>query len=672
MINTSKKYKKMMSNPIRERAYASVGIGVVNQDAQEDAKATGVFSYYSQGNIFDTNQLKIDYAAFDERYLKTDGSMYFVPENNELLQLKNNGITSEEYLSQIKVEFSQIYALKGLTIDFGFAYPTEFEIESANNTFAYLNDKQIFTTEDTFGDTDYLIIRPIKMVGGLQKLRIKSMLMGIGLAYSNVQIQKISLSDFTSAISEELPSAKLSVNFYDEEERFNVDDESSFIGFLETMQKINLSFGVTLEDETVEWNHIATMYLKSWKSQKGTVSISATDRLSQMNDTYSLGNKIYKRTAYEEAESIFLDAGLEPDEYYIDEYLNDVELNNPMPKGTHKSCLQLLANACRCIIKQDRNGKTVIKANFANVLDPSDLQVETNGIAPWSKPANILYGSNIVYSEFAQNFIPSDGTMYFLPEDSNYLETSYVSDQTANENGMFEINPKITLTMPAAYSYYNVSILFDGNVPEEVIVHTYNENTLLESTQFNNLEKESVLIHDFLNFNKIVFEFTKGYPLNRVLVNQISFGDLTDYKLTRDLMTKNPVGYKEKRVKAIQVKLYTFVNNEKNEPQEVKDEIYYIKTIGDVGETKTLKNPLISDENHAEIVGEWIGNYYANNISYDVEYRGEPRIEASDIIYMESEKINNLQVEITNHTLNYNGAFSGSLELRRALKMMGG
>ena len=672
MINTSKKYKKMMSNPIRERAYASVGIGIINQDAQEDATASGNFLYYSQGNIFNTNQLKIDYATLDEKYFKTDGSMCFVPENNELLQLKNNGITTEESLSQIKVEFSKVYALKGLTIDFGFAYPTEFEIESANNTFTYLNDKQIFTTEDTFGDTTYLVIRPIRMIGGSQRLRIKSILMGIGLVYTNAQIQKISLSDFTSAISEELPSEKLNISFYDEEEKFDVDDETSFIGFLETMQKINLSFGMTLADGTVEWNHIDTMYLQSWKSQKGTVAITATDRLSQMKDTYSLGNKIYKRTAYQEAESIFLDAGFKQDEYYIDEYLNDVELNNPMPKGTHKSCLQLLANACRCIIKQDRYGKTVIKANFANVLEPSDLQVETNGAAPWSKPKNILYGSNIVYSEFTQNFIPSDGTMYFLPENSNYLETSYVSKQIANENGLFETNPSITLTLPAAYSYYNVSVLFDGNVPDELIIHTYNQDTLLESTRFDSLEKESVLVHEFLNFNKMVFEFTKGYPLNRVLVNQISFGDLTDYNLTKDLMTKNPVGYREKRVKAVQVKLYTFVNNEKNEPQEVKDDVYYTKTIGDVGDTKTLQNPLIHDASHAEIVGEWLGNYYANNIAYSVEYRGEPRIESSDIIYMESEKLKNLQAEITSHTLNYNGAFSGSLELRRALKMMGG
>ena len=129
----------------------------------------------------------------------------------------------------------------------------------------------------------------------------------------------------------------------------------------ETMQRITLSFGVTLEDKTVEWKQVATMYLKDWKSQKGIVSINATDRLSQMEDTYSLGNKIYTRTAGQEAENIFADAGIEPDEYFIDDYLYDLVLTNPMPELTHKECLQLLANACRCIIRQDENGKIIIK-----------------------------------------------------------------------------------------------------------------------------------------------------------------------------------------------------------------------------------------------------------------------------------------------------------------------
>lgn len=671
MINVSSAYKKAMNNQIRDRAYISVGIGVINQNAQEDSKANGVFSYYSQGDIFDTNQAKIDYATMEENYFKLDGSMLFVPENNELMQLKNNGITLEEYLAPIRIDFSKFYAIKGLTIDFGFSYPSEFSIRTAQKEFTYTNNSQKFMTEDVMGDTDHIIITPITMTGGKQRLRIKSILMGIGLAYSNKQTKSFSLKESVSSISDELPSETLNFAFYDEEGRFDVDDENSFIDYLETMQQMTVSFGITLENGTVEWNQIATLYLKNWKSQKGQVTMTATDRLAQMEDEYSLGNKIYERTAYSEAESIFADAGLEPDEYFIDEYLNDVILINPMPIGTHKSCLQLLANACRCIIRQDENGKIMIKANFANVLDPDDLNVETNGVAKWSKIQNVLHGSEVVYAELTQDFIKTDGSMYFLPEDSSYLETSYVSEQIADENGMFEENPAITITMPAAYSYFGLTIKFDGNPPQEMIIHTYNGDVLKESTVFKGMSEETALFHEFMQFDKMVIEFTKGYPNNRILVNKITFGDLSDYVLTRNLMMENPIGYKEKRVKAIKVKIFSYQNDEDGNSEEIEDNVFVTRILNQVGEIRTLANPLVSAEEHAELLAEWIGNYYANNISYDVKYRGEPRINAADIIHMESEKLSNLQVEITNHTLNFNGAFNGSLELRRALKMMG-
>ena len=671
MINVSSAYKKAMNNQIRDRAYISVGIGIINQNAQEDSKANGVFSYYSQEDIFDTNQAKIDYATLDENYFKTDGSMLFVPENDELMQLKNNGITLEEYLAPIRIDFGKVYAIKGLTIDFGFAYPTKFTVQTSEYNYTYTNSEQKFITTDVMGDTDYIIITPVAMVGGQQRLRIKSILMGVGLEYSNKETKSFSLSESVSSISDELPSETLNFAFYDEEGRFDVDDENSFIDYLETMQQVTVSFGITLESGTVEWNQIANLYLKDWKSQKGQVTMTATDRLAQMEDEYSLGNKIYERTAYSEAESIFTNAGLEPDEYFIDEYLNDVIINNPMPVGTHKSCLQLLANACRCVIKQDANGKTMIVANFANVLDPDDLTVSTNGVAEWSNVQNVLHGSEVVYAELTQDFIKTDGSMYFLPEDSSYLETSYVSEHISDENGLFEVNPTITITMPAAYSYFGLTIDFDGNPPKEMIVHTYNGDTLKKSVKFTDLEQKAMLFEEFLQFDKMVLEFTKGYPNNRILVNKISFGDLTDYYLTRDLMLENPIGYKNKRVKAVKVKLFSYQNNDDGEPEEIKDNVFATKILNEVGEIRTLANPLVSTQEHAELLAEWVGNYYANNISYDVKYRGEPRINASDIIYMESEKLSNLQVEITSHKLSYNGAFSGDLELHRALKMMG-
>jgi hypothetical protein len=376
-------------------------------------------------------------------------------------------------------------------------------------------------TYDVLGDTNYIVITPISMVGGQQRFRLQNILMGVGLQYSNNQTKNLTLTEFVSSISDELPSEDLKFTFYDEENRFNVGDDNSFIDFMETMQRVTLSFGITLDNGTVEWNQIATMYLKDWKSQKGIVSLSATDRLEQMEDEYTLANRIYDRTAYDEAESIFSDAGLQPDEYYIDEYLRDVPLHNPMPNGTHKECLQLLANVCRCIIRQDTNGRIMILANFANVLDPIDLSVSTNGVADWSKPENVLIGTDVVYADMTQDFFKTDGSMYFLPEDENYLETSYVSEQIADENGLFEENPTITITMPAAYTYFGVNLKFDGNPPQEIIIHTYNSGQLVASKKITDLQKDSTIFNEFKSFDTMVFEFTQGYPNNRVLVNQI-------------------------------------------------------------------------------------------------------------------------------------------------------
>lgn len=812
MISVSSEYKEIMNRPIRNRAFISVGIGIINQNAQASGTANGDFSYWSYGDIFNSNTSRIEYATLEGNFMKADGSQFFMPENDDLMQLKQNGISTEDIMGTIRIDFPEVYAIKGITIEFTSAYPTSFKLKTAEKTLTYSNDSEKFVATDVLGDTDYIIITPLSMVGGNQRFRIKSVLMGVGLQYGNQQTKSFSIDEYVSSISEDLPSENMSFSFYDEENYFNVDDDNSFIDFLETMQKITVSFGLELDNGEVEWHQILTQYLKDWKSQKGEVSLTATDRLSQMEDEYTLANRIYKRTAYEEAESIFADAGLESDEYYIDDYLNDIVLDNPVPVGTHKECLQILANACRCIIRQDENGKIAIRANFAVVLDPEDLTLETNGVSNWSKPDNLLIGASTTYADMTQDFMRADGRMYFLPEDTNYLETSYVSKQISDENGTynknlipypyhekshaqngitwtvnsdgsvtangtataktkfmvatrvyeslrvpsgtytlsgcphgggsdtfclrldkgtvseyignvcvdygngatsvvsladnenlqveitiyqgttvdnitfkpqleagevatsyqpFQSNPTISISMPAAYTYYGINIDFGGNPPKEMIVRTQKNGVAQENVRFTDLKNKSALYHEFLSFDRMVFEFTKGYPCNRVLVNKISFGSLSDYVLTKRNMPENPIGYKEKRVKAVRVKVFSYQNNQDGAPAEVEDEIYETKIIGAVGEVKTLQNPLVSTKEHAEMLAEWIGNYYANNISYDVKFRGEPRINASDIIHMESEKRSNLQVEITRNKLSFNGGFSGELELRKALKTIG-
>lgn len=672
MIQVSSEYKNIMNRYTRNRAYISVGIGIINQNAQENAFAVSDLAYWSKGSIFDSNKIKNEYATLEENFMRVDGSMLFLPEYNDVMQLKNNGVTTKDILGFVKIDFKKVYSIKGITLEFGSSYPTEFEIITEEKTLTYQNDSESFVTLDVLGDTSYIVIKPISMVGGNQRLRIKSVIMGVGLQYSDKQIKVFEYDDEASPISEELPSEETKFTFFDEKNLFNVEDDNSFISFLETMQEIKVSFGLELDNGDVEWHQIATSYLKNWKSHDGIVEINATDRLSQMEDEYTAGNKIYSRTAYEEAESILSDAGLQPDQYVIDDYLNDVALSNPMPVGTHRECLQLLANACRCVLRQDTEGRITIRANFSRVLEPEDLKIISQGHTKWSKPENILKGTEVVYAELMHDFFTVDGKMYFLPEGGNYLDTSYVSDMVSDENGYFEANPGIILELPAAYTYYGINVSFKGNPPTEMYIHTSYNGEFVESIKVENIENDNYIAHEFSNFDRIVFEITKSKPFNRVLIDRISFGESTNYVLTKTSMLEKPVGYKETKVKNVNVKVFTFTENENGEPEEVEDSIYVRKSVNAVGKNKYLRNPLVSTTEHAALLAEWLSVYYSGDISYDIKYRGEPRIKASDLLFMENDTNENAQFEILRNNIGYDGVFSGNLELRKAVNLNGG
>ena len=670
MISVSSKYKEIMARPIRNRAFLSVGIGIIDQNAQASGTANGAFAYWSKGNIFDINKQNVEYGTLEENYMKADGNMVFLPENNEMMQLNRNGITTENVLGPVRLDFKEMFDIKGLTISFGSAYPTEFEIETVSKKITYSNNSPQFTTMDVLGSTNYIIITPISMIGGQQRFRIQNVLMGVGLSYMNEQTKNFSHKDYCSPISDELPSEYTRFSFFDEDNRFNADDDSSFIGYLEEMQTVTISFGLELDDGTIEWNQISTNYLKNWESQNGVVSFTATDRLSQMKEKYEKGFVIHERTAYEEAESILQDAGLSPDEYSLDEYLHNVILNNPMPKENHKTCLQLLANACRCIIRQDEYGRIIIRANFANIIDSDNVDVSTNGHTKWSTPSNIIKGSKVVYADLTRDFLKADGKMYFLPEDESYLDAGYVSKQIADVDGLFSINPTIHIQLPAAYTYQGISIDFGGNAPSELIIHVYRYGEFVESVSFNDIKNDNFFIHEFKNFDKLILEFTKGYPENHVVVNTVAFGDLTDYRLTELDYMQFPTGYRESKVKLVRVRIFTYTDGEDGEPVMVDTEDFVERSLGAVGLIKTLQNPLISTEEHAQLLAEWVGNHYANNVHYTVKYRGEPRINAADIIHAYSDVKKDMQVEVTQNDISFNGKFSGTMEYRRALKMM--
>ncbi len=669
MKSASAEYKQIMKRPMRPRGYMTVSVGVVNLEAQADANMSGDFTWYSNPNrVFTDDHAAIQYATYEQNYWKADGSMYFLPRDGYVM--KQNAV-SENILGSVTVNFGLAYDIKGLTINFGEYYPTELQIVSNGETHTYENNNQLFQTSDVFLATQSIDIIPISMVGGQQRLRINEITFGIGLTFQNDVISGSNLVEYCNAVAEELPYIEFDVDVLDKENQYNVDEINSTVNFLEIGQKISVNVGLELSDERMEWFNMATLFLSDWKSTRGLMTFKARDRLCFMDGRYNGSNRIYERTLYQEAITVLSAYGLEPDEYIVDDCLMDITVTNPLQNYTFAECLQFIANAGRCLLFQDNSGKIVIKANFANVIEPTDISVSATGQAPYSDIQSVKTGADVVYADYTKNFFSADGSMKFLPREGDYLSnTGFISNLVANSNGRFTTNPTLSLELEAGYIYYGIIVTFGGNAPQEIVIHTFYGGDPVEDVSFDQIvDGENIFNHEFETFDKVTIEVTKAAPNNRVIIHKVSFGDLSDYELCMADMYEYPTGIKEATPKSVSVRIFTYEESQ-GEPSVVDDDVWYTENLNTTGTNIQFENPLISTQAHAQLVAKWLGNYYKNNVSYNVRYRGEPRLDAGDIIYMESEVLNSLQTEIQKNTFTFNGAFSGSLELRRALKMM--
>ena len=191
MQAVSNAYKQEMKKQLRDHSYMRVSIGLINQEAQASASVPEPeqYTYYSNLtwplNNYDVEEL---YETCDQDYSAVDGSMYFLPRERMDAAL-NQGIVTDGLLGVVEIRFPVEHDIKGLTIEFGKAYPVDFNIESDNNTVEITgNAAGHFVTEEIFTGATFLRIVPVKMVNGQSRLRVHKITMGIGIYFDNQKI----------------------------------------------------------------------------------------------------------------------------------------------------------------------------------------------------------------------------------------------------------------------------------------------------------------------------------------------------------------------------------------------------------------------------------------------------------------------------------------------------
>lgn len=668
--NVSNTFKREMDYPLRNRMFLQVSLGIVNQDAQSHGTFTTELTAWSNAAFpWRNKQVDTEYATLEDNYFKADGSMKFLPEGNVLQYEPNVGIATKELNEPLVITFDASYDLKGLTIKFGRTYPTKFNIITDAGTYYFENDSQEFLTTDNLGRSNTLTIEPVEMVGGQQRMRIENILMGVGLNYTNSEIQTMNFSEKNNGISAEVPSTNFDLTIVDPDQIYDVDKIDSFINYLQTGQTLSMSMGLELSNGTVEYIPMCKLLLSTWSAKQGIMSFNAVDKFTLMDDYYESGYTIAQRTFYDAIISVLTYLGYEADEYVIDDFLQTITTSAPLPRIACRELLQLLANAGRCIMYQDREGKIVFKANFGNVLDPEDVLVTSTSTAHWSQARNVMKGATETYADLTNNFFSADGSMRFLPESGQpYLNTGFVSS-ICGSDGTFTTAPTLTLTLEAGFVYYGMTIVFGGNPPKEIQIDTYYQNEHVQTVTHRDCEPTTYIAATFNTFDEMVISFKKAFaPYSRVLVNKVTFGELTDYNLTYDNIIGDVLGFRDTKIKNVLVKVYSYVLGDNGEPQEVQDNVYATYEVNPSGQNITITNPLIDSMSLANQVAEWVAFYYSNNVNYSLDYRGDPRLNAADLIFLESPTLNNLQAEIESHKLNFDGTLTGSLELKRAIR----
>ena len=117
MLNASSEYKEHMKRKIRNRAYISVSLGIVNQKAQASAYTNDVYAPWSD-TLYPFNNSKVaeQYATMEQNYFSVDGNMCFVPETDTGVYLYRKGLTTNDLADEIIIRFNDKYDIKGLML----------------------------------------------------------------------------------------------------------------------------------------------------------------------------------------------------------------------------------------------------------------------------------------------------------------------------------------------------------------------------------------------------------------------------------------------------------------------------------------------------------------------------------------------------------------------------
>jgi hypothetical protein len=629
----------------------------------------------------------------------------------------------------ITVTFSDAQDIFGLTFYFPDGeVPREIKV----NGTAYFPDDWLYTMPDKLAAVTQITIEFVQAPAAGHHVRLDRIRFGQSVCFDNSSIIKTSFSSSIDFLSLSLTQKQLSVTIDNTQQTYNPLNPEGLYAYLEAKQPMEIRYGYELDNGSIEWILGDSLVLESTPVAADTqATFSAVDNLSNLTGTFYHGlYRPAGISLYYLAVEVLTDAGVE--HYSVDDHLKTVYTKAALPIATHRECLQIISNAGQCILYTDRRGYITLEialdptitigenghTDFSDAASAyNDQDLPTAKYADFlpnswkASGAKIILPGSVPYMRVgfvSDKICGTDGAFstypvfywkYSFPYSAFQIPITFdnVDEEYATE---FDVVYKL-----AGSEVYRLPIR--GNT---AVIYTV-------QNEISGIDEIDIEVHKW------------SVGMRRATIAQIGSGRVNDMKIDFSTATNKPTVEKSSQVRTVTVNCYSYVpaaaatelyhqditlngtitlNISHDAASEISATLssgtitaqshftYYsmltitgtsaatliltgkvlstasagvVKQLNPQGEDKAaLTNPLITDLTNAQNEAIWIADYFSKRNFLTTQYRGNPEVDAHDLIYMESQFDELFPVRLLEHKIDFNGALSGSV---KAVKMDG-
>lgn len=380
MQTVSENWKNAHKRTILNESVVEVALDIADPDALADAESQDNGAIYisnSQSLTNGADKHPTPYCTLEQNLWCLDGTRKAIPDS----EFGDNGYASDvtsdstcifsTKLPIITISFDSVFKkrIPGVTVTWS---PTYNEYADTFSVIAY-NGNTIVAEKEVTGNksvTSLIVMEIIdynridiivkKWCLPNHRARVEEIVVGLHKVYSRGKLFDYSHKQSVDPVSTALPKFEIKFTVDNLDGEYNPYNTNGLAKYLMERQAVKTRYGMKMDDGTTEWIKGGTFYLSEWyAAQNGmTADFTARDLLEFMSAVYyDTATQIKERSLYELATSVLQSADLPSNvSWVIDSSLQSIKTKAPLPEDTLANCLQLIANAGRCVLYQDRDG----------------------------------------------------------------------------------------------------------------------------------------------------------------------------------------------------------------------------------------------------------------------------------------------------------------------------